>query len=1322
MVLRLLRLWFWLLLALPLLIGCAGSTEPAQVAGGPGERTEPILEWTATNWPQGAAVRAVAIHPQRPQVIFAGLTGQGVYQSSDDGRTWQPRNNGLSNSLIDDLDPSDPARRVRALLISRADPDRLLAGSEGGVFQSTDGGQSWQQMLAPEAWDVQLRTYFARTHALASAPTAQGEVFYLATDAGLFLLPPGAESWQPTSLTGLQPQDAVWAVWVDPADPQIIYAGTAGKGVWVSRAGGEGWTAVDAGLSGAAARTINKLIGDGAGRLWAGTWGDGVYLWQGAGWTPFSTGLPAGARVWSLAFDPAADLLLVGLRDDQTYSRQAEAPWQPSGLTIAAWTLARDAGSNRVYAGSLTDGVLRSADGGKSWEKLPLPGAPLAQTLFFAGHTLFAGTAGSGLYASGDGGATWERRGQGFSPAADQVQALAVAPGEDAVLFAATLGDGVYESRDAGVTWARLAPDSLQHPDPDVTPGAAKQVISLTVLPWQGGYRLFAGAQFGGLFRYDPADGVWVFAQGLAAQAGLGATIASLTVGPDGFLYAAVHGAGIFRSEDGGESWQVVSREALFARELVAAPRRGLQSWFHGPDRLYARTFDGVYGSSVRYPGTVGVNWQRLISGSFGAVAADPAHPQLAYLSVLTTTLASPMVTPTFASLISLDNGRTWQEAGPVAAPIRALAAHPAQKGVLFAAAGDGMYRGQVRYPLLWREIAAWLALLAPLLLALALLAYAYLALARPYALPLPTALHLLLLRRRQLALVLAEPTALSPLEQLILAEADRPPWLPQTMMAALAGRQAHANNAQIAAALDRLSARLGLLRGDAQGRYRLTAAALGRILRRRTQAEAQRLAKAVREENSVYLEARDFFRGAGLAVFARGDVLLLQAAAGAAPPGLAPLAGPDHTFMARLVANRRPTAAEVDAAAAAAADAYNRQLRQRIAFLMVVEPPDASVYQRIAAVQAETGLQIVLISHAAIHRSLGDGTISAALHMALRRARGELNAGLLAGPIFDPLDFFNRQDWLANLTARLAAGQTLLLAGPPQIGKSSLAWQAVQALTDHIVAYARVDSRDAAGSALGRDLVAGLLADGARKYPQIEWPLRNAEGTSGSVAAAMQQIDALIESLRSQTAAPRLALIIDDLNEGGQAAWQAWQTAAAARPEIGLLGILQGQGQGDWRPEPPLLPFTLAETAAATAILAAQSHVTLAPEGVIETLHSQSGGHPLLVRQIFGLAATPVSPAAGGEGMLDAAHIFAAAAAHIRISPLYGRWWQGWSEAERGLLLALAGGETPGPDLAPAAAALTAWGWIEPAERGHRIVAQALADWVRWAILLTAA
>ena len=86
--------------------------------------------WTASNVPLLQRILALAVHPTRPERVFAGTT-KGVFRSDDSGRTFERAGLQWSN-------------RTWALVFdARSDPPTLYYAGEGGVLKTTSGGRWW---------------------------------------------------------------------------------------------------------------------------------------------------------------------------------------------------------------------------------------------------------------------------------------------------------------------------------------------------------------------------------------------------------------------------------------------------------------------------------------------------------------------------------------------------------------------------------------------------------------------------------------------------------------------------------------------------------------------------------------------------------------------------------------------------------------------------------------------------------------------------------------------------------------------------------------------------------------------------------------------------------------------------------------------------------------------------------------------------------------------------------------------------------------------------------------------------------------------------
>ena len=205
-----------------------------------------------------AAIGALAVSPANPNIVWAGtgeawairdmdVMGDGVYRSTDAGKTWQ--HVGLGGS-----------GRIARMIASPTNPDELwvcaagrLTGpqQERGVFHTTDGGKNWTRSLFVDpntgcsglsidprdpntlvagTWQVVMHTW--------------GE-FSGGPGSGVFITHDGGKSWQRVVGHGL-PKSPVGKidVAIAPTNSKRIYAliQAPGQGsVWRSDDGGANW-------------------------------------------------------------------------------------------------------------------------------------------------------------------------------------------------------------------------------------------------------------------------------------------------------------------------------------------------------------------------------------------------------------------------------------------------------------------------------------------------------------------------------------------------------------------------------------------------------------------------------------------------------------------------------------------------------------------------------------------------------------------------------------------------------------------------------------------------------------------------------------------------------------------------------------------------------------------------------------------------------------------------------------------------------------------------------------------------------------------------
>ncbi len=182
------------------------------------------------------SIGAVTLDPSNPKVVWVGtgennahsylVPGDGVYKSSDGGKSWVNKGLGESQQIGEIVvHPEDPD----TVWVAAYGPHRQ-SGGDRGVFKTTDGGDTWTNVLHPSehtgCWqlhmdprdpDVLYAVAHQRQRFLTTIVTGGDE-------SGIYKTTDGGETW--TRLEGGFPQKMVGRVGMDisPVDPDVLFA------------------------------------------------------------------------------------------------------------------------------------------------------------------------------------------------------------------------------------------------------------------------------------------------------------------------------------------------------------------------------------------------------------------------------------------------------------------------------------------------------------------------------------------------------------------------------------------------------------------------------------------------------------------------------------------------------------------------------------------------------------------------------------------------------------------------------------------------------------------------------------------------------------------------------------------------------------------------------------------------------------------------------------------------------------------------------------------------------------------------------------------
>ncbi len=545
--------------------------------------------WTFAGLRDVGQIATVRVHPTNPEIVYVAALGnpfvpnkeRGVYRSTDGGKTWK---NVLfvSDSLgaADlELQPGNPRVVFACMWHGQRKPWTIVSGArEGGLYKSTDGGDTWSKLSGGLPHDLIGRANVAIS---ASSPNRIYALIEAQPGAGLYRSEDGGAAW--TLVNGsanlITRPFYYTTLGVDPNNADIVWVGD--EGWYKSTDGGKTFRSSPVPHGDNHDVWINPR--NSQYMIQANDGGANVSLDGGRTWSTQAN--PPTAEIYQVAVDNQYPYRVYGAQQDNTTVIVPSLPLGNgqefrTGPGCETGPILPDPASPELVYGSCKG----------QFSRLHLDTAN--EERYWVGAQSLYGNAGSELIY----------RFQRVSP-------MEISPHDPRVVYYGS--QYLHRTRDGGVTWERISPDLTAHPEG--TQGASGEPItrdatgeevystlySIRESPLASGL-IWTGSNDGLIHVTRDGGKTWTNAtpQGLAP----GGRVQNIEPSPHraGTAYAAIYryllgdfAPYIYRTDDYGKTW---TRLTSGANGIAAdEPTRVVRE---DPDRaglLYAGTEFGMY-------------------------------------------------------------------------------------------------------------------------------------------------------------------------------------------------------------------------------------------------------------------------------------------------------------------------------------------------------------------------------------------------------------------------------------------------------------------------------------------------------------------------------------------------------------------------------------------------------------------------------------------------------------------------------------------------------------------------------------------------------
>jgi len=641
------------------------------------------ISWVQIGFP-GTEVLSLAIDPYETKIIYCGTNIGRLYKSVDYGDSWKELRIVSSAIISIEIDYNGT----------------VYVGKEDGISKSIDGGRSFKTISNPRGIE-----------ALAIDPTKRNTI-YSATFDGVFKSEDDTISWKRIGLDNVE----CLSIAIDNKNPKIIYVGTSEEGVYRSIDSGTTWQNTSQGLLDPYGEpSVFSLVinPDNTKVIYAGTF-NGVFksIDGGSSWQEVGPKANSGGGLWVLniqidSFDHK--ILYIGTNSGVFESTDEGLSWDSIGLIgVFVSTLAvSPKDSNIIFAGTYSDGLFKSSDGGKSWRNMAIsdpkyykyynfysiaiyPANP--ETIFAIGSFNFNVPVPSPVsfvnikfpvyLKSSDNGVSWKR--QDIPNTIPYIYSMFLDETSDIVYLGTAIGVLKVD-----IKTGKGAFNSFGFPNNYVeTILAVKEILYAGSSDGAIGKSIDEGstwqytAQYSNLihsFSVDPSNLSIIYA---CTSIGI---LQSLDGGifwnKLGFIYYNTYSIvidkentniiyagtenGVLKSEDGGENWENIGLLGDLVLQLVINPKK--------PSIIYAATSAGIFKSTDS-----GESWILKKASNENINVITLENPNIVYAGTENGVLKS------------IDGGENWEESGIKGARVFCIAIDP--QGNVFVGTDSGVF------------------------------------------------------------------------------------------------------------------------------------------------------------------------------------------------------------------------------------------------------------------------------------------------------------------------------------------------------------------------------------------------------------------------------------------------------------------------------------------------------------------------------------------------------------------------------------------------------------------------------------------------------